>query len=214
MLELSRKYCVKRLVFASSVAVYGEPQYLPIDEEHPKRPNNLYGLTKLFSEELLWLYRRDYDLRPVALRYFNVYGPKMRPGPYAGVIYKFITSMLRGERPVIYGDGRQTRDFVYVYDVAEANLRALKSRYVGALNIGTGRETSILDLYLKISDILGVKVEPLWEPPRPGDVRRSRARIELARESIGWSPKVTLEEGLKATIEYYKGWPRSPTNQK
>jgi UDP-glucose 4-epimerase len=204
VLELARKYDINRVVFASSVAVYGEPMYLPIDEKHPTKPINLYGLTKLFSEELLWRYYNDYGLKPIALRYFNVYGPRMRPGTYAGVIYKFITSLLRGEPPIIYGDGKQTRDFIYVSDVAEANLRALESKYVGAVNIGSGKEISINELYKIIAKLLNSNIKPLRGPPRPGDVKRSRANISLALEKLSWSPKVSLEEGLKATINFYR----------
>ncbi len=204
ILELSRRYDVERVVYASSVAVYGEPKELPIVESHPKDPSNFYGLTKLFGEELLWRYNRDYGLKPIALRYFNVYGPRMRPGPYSGVVYKFISSLLRGKRPTIYGDGEQTRDFVYVYDVAEANLNAMKRSYVGAVNIGSGSETSIRELLKIIESLINIKVEPEKAPPRPGDVRRSRADIRLAREKISWSPKTSLEEGLKRTIKYYK----------
>ncbi len=204
VLELARKYDVERVVYASSVAVYGEPQRLPIDEGHPKKPANLYGLTKLYGEMLLWLYRDLYGLKPIALRYFNVYGPRMRPGPYAGVIYKFIISLLRKEPPVIYGDGNQTRDFVYVGDVAEANVKALESDYVGAVNVGTGNEVSINDLFRMISELIGSSVKPMRAPPRPGDVRRSRADISLAREKLGWTPRVDLLEGLRRTINYYK----------
>ncbi len=203
-LELARYLDANRFVLASSVAVYGEPKYLPIREEHPTNPKNLYGLTKLFSEYLLWRYYEDYGIKPVALRYFNVYGPRMRPGPYAGVIYKFITTLLKGEQPVIYGDGEQTRDFIYVYDVAEANIKALQSNYVGPLNIGSGEEVSINDLYRLIIKLLGVKVIPKYGPMRPGDVRRSRACIKKAQEVLSWRPKTDLIHGLRQTINYYK----------
>ena len=204
VLELARKYDVKRVVYASSVAVYGEPQRLPIDEDHPKKPANLYGLTKLYGEMLLWLYRDLYDLKPIALRYFNVYGPRMRSGPYAGVIYKFIVSLLKEEPPIIYGDGNQTRDFVYVEDVAEANIKALESSYVGAINIGTGKEVTINDLFKMISKLINSNAKPLKAHPRPGDIRRSRADIRLARERLGWTPRTELIDGLNKTINYYK----------
>ncbi len=202
-LELARKLDAERFVLASSVAVYGEPKYVPINEEHPTNPINLYGLTKLFSEHLLWRYYEDYKLSVIALRYFNVYGPRMRPGPYAGVVYKFITTLLRGEQPVIYGDGEQTRDFIYVYDVAEANAKALNSPYVGPVNIGSGEEVSINDLYRIIIKLIGKYIPPKYGPMRPGDVRRSRAYIDRAMKVLSWSPKTSLIKGLKATIEYY-----------
>ena len=203
VLELARRLGIERVVLASSVAVYGEPRYLPIDEKHPLAPVNLYGETKLMAERLLWLYARRYGLKPVALRYFNVYGPRMRPGPYAGVIHKFITTLLEGKTPIIYEDGEQTRDFVYVGDVAEANLRALESNYTGALNIGTGEETSINKLYQMICRIIGRCPNPLYTAPRPGDVGRSKASVEKAAEKLGWRPKTSLEKGLTETIKYY-----------
>ncbi len=205
VLELARKFDAKRFVFASSVAIYGEPRYLPIDESHPTEPINLYGETKLMGERLVNLYARDYGLSTVSLRFFNVYGPRMREGAYASVVHKFITSLLMRKNPVIYGDGHQTRDFVFVYDVAEATVKALlESRYVGAINIGSGVEVSILDLLKTIERILGYEIPPRFEPPRKGDVRRSCANIAKAKKVLGWSPKHGLEEGLRITIEYYK----------
>jgi UDP-glucose 4-epimerase len=186
MLELARKLDVGRFVYASSVAVYGEPVYLPIDESHPLKPANLYGLSKLMGEQL------------------NVYGPRMRSGPYSGVVHIFITSLLRGEPVRIFGDGDQTRDFVYVTDVAKANVKSLFSNVKGAFNVGTGVETSINELLSLISDLLGVRAEVKYEPPRKGDVRRSRASAEAIREAIGWTPEVGIREGLKRTIEWYR----------
>ncbi len=203
LLELARKIDARKFVLASSVAVYGEPKYLPINEEHPTNPANLYGLTKLFSEHLLWRYYEDYRISSIALRYFNVYGPRMRPGPYAGVVYKFITTLLRNERPIIYGDGEQTRDFIYVYDVAEANAKALSSDYVGPINIGSGEEVSINNLYRIITELLNKKVPPKYGPMRPGDVKRSRADISKAKNILSWRPKTHLVSGLKLTIDYY-----------
>ena len=203
LLELSRLFDVERFVFASSVAVYGEPRGLPLREDHPLEPANLYGLTKKLSEEILWMWAREYGVKPVALRYFNVYGPRMRPGPYAGVVYRFIVSLLRGFRPVIYGDGLQTRDFVYVSDVAEANLLALKSKYVGPLNICSGVETSIIELYSRICSMFGWCPAPEFSKPRPGDVRRSVGDNSLARRVLGWQPQTPLNLGLQRTIEYY-----------
>jgi UDP-glucose 4-epimerase len=204
VLELARRLDAERVVFASSAAVYGEPRYLPVDEEHPLEPASLYGETKLMAERLLWRYAREYGLKPVALRYFNVYGPRMRPGPYAGVIHALLSRLLAGQPPIIHGDGEQTRDFIYVADVAEANLKALESGYVGAVNIGAGVETSINQLYKTLCRILGRDCPaPLHTPPRPGDVRRSRAAIGKAMETLGWRPRTSLEEGLAKTLEYY-----------
>ena len=128
----------------------------------------------------------------------------MRAGHYSGVIYRFITTLLEGKQPVIYGDGQQTRDFIYVYDVAYANLKGLRSNYVGVLNIGSGREVSINEVYNLITRILGINMKPSKRPPRPGDVRRSVADITKAKEVLNWIPKTDLKEGLKQTITYYK----------
>jgi len=204
VLEFMRRFDINRIVYASSVAVYGEPEYLPIDENHPLKPRNLYGLTKLMCEQILWRYYEDYGIKFIALRYFNVYGPRMRPGQYGSVIYKFIVSLLKSEIPIIYGDGNQTRDFIYVYDVAEANMKALDSDYVGILNIGTGREVSINELYNILCRLLGKYVKPKRGPPRIGDVRRSRANIEKAKKILKWKPKVDLLTGLRYTINFYE----------
>ncbi|HIP57568.1 MAG TPA: NAD-dependent epimerase/dehydratase family protein [Ignisphaera aggregans] len=202
--EMGRRVDAQRIVYASSVAVYGEPKYLPIDEEHELKPVNLYGLTKLMGEEILWRYFEDYGISVIALRYFNVYGPRMRFGPYASVVHKFIEALLRGSVPTIYGDGEQTRDFVYVYDVAEANLRALESRYVGPVNIGSGVEISINRLYSIVCRAVGTCPEPRRAPPRKHDVRRSRASIERAKSVLGWMPRIGIEEGIALTVEWYR----------
>uniref|UniRef100_A0A7J3ZIX6 NAD-dependent epimerase/dehydratase family protein n=1 Tax=Fervidicoccus fontis TaxID=683846 RepID=A0A7J3ZIX6_9CREN len=203
VLELARVLDAERFVYASSAAVYGEPKYTPIDEMHPLEPSSLYGETKLAGEKLVWAYARRYDIKPIALRYFNVYGPRMRDGTYAGVIYRFLKALLRGERPVVYGDGNQTRDFVYVEDVARANLMALQKRYVGAVNIASGRETSIRELYGIVCRLLGRFVAPEHRSPRGEDVRRSAASIRSAESALGWKPLTSLESGLRKTVEYY-----------
>jgi UDP-glucose 4-epimerase len=205
MLEAVRLLDTPVFVYASSAAVYGEPREIPVGEEHPREPANLYGDTKAMGEMLVERYSSDYGIRGVSLRYFNVYGPGMRGGPYAGVIHAFITRLLESKPPIIYGDGGQTRDFVYVEDVARANLYAIQSSAAkGPINIGTGRETSINSLYQMVCRLVGYCPPPLYAPPRPGDVRRSAARIEKARSLLGWEPRVSLEEGLRATIEWYR----------
>ncbi len=191
-----------KVVYASSVAVYGEPKTLPVSEDHPVRPTNVYGSTKLAGESILLGYSGNYGLPVVSLRFFNVYGPHMKPGPYAGVIYKFL-EMLRDGRPLrIEGDGKQTRDFVYVEDVARAVVLALESDETGVYNVGTGREISILDLARMLSDLTGRDTGLEFAPPRPGDIRRSRADISRIRK-LGWMPAISLEEGLKRTVEWF-----------
>ncbi|MCS7102312.1 MAG: NAD-dependent epimerase/dehydratase family protein [Candidatus Korarchaeum sp.] len=204
VLEMARKLDTRRFVYASSVAVYGEPVKLPIDEDHPTNPSNIYGLSKLMGEQLAMRYMQDYGIEVISLRYFNVYGPRMRSGPYSGVIHRFITALLSGGTVRIFGDGSQTRDFVYVEDVAEANVRALLSGAKGMFNIGTGVETSIKELLSLLCEVIGVTAHDIkYESPRKGDVRRSRASYEAAKVSIGWEPRTSLKKGLERTVRWY-----------
>ncbi len=206
VLEASIKTGVGRVVVASSAAVYGEPRYLPIKEDHPLAPTNLYGESKHAAENLVALYNRMYGVSATVLRYFNVYGPGMRPGPYAGVIYRFAEALLERRPPTIYGHGYQTRDFIYVGDVAEANAAALRAKVAGVFNIGSGVETSINKLYsfLCTATRLGDCPSPVYRAPRPGDVERSLASIERARRVLGWKPRVGLVEGLRRVLEWLK----------
>ncbi len=204
VLEACRKLEIERLVYASSCAVYGDPITLPVNEEHPLKPKNVYGASKLSGEALVNAYAETYGLKSISLRYFNVYGPRMHGGPYAGVIHKFITAALEGEPLVIYGDGMQTRDFIYVYDVARANVAALKSRATGQFNIGTGRSVTIKELAHMILELTKSSSPVRHGPTRPGDIRHSRADITRAVNELKWEPKVKLEEGLADTISYYR----------
>ena len=201
LLEAARKHDVKRFVYASSAAVYGDPVGLPIIEDHPTRPKNVYGATKLAGEALVSAYGGNYGLSTAVLRYFNVYGPRMRAGPYSGVIRKFIEAVLTGKPITIFGDGEQTRDFIYVEDVARANLVALESGATGVYNIGTGVPTRIADLAHIVMKVAGKEAPMKHALPRPGDIKHSYADISKARKELGWSPKTGLEEGLRKTIE-------------
>lgn len=193
-----------RVVYASSVAVYGEPLHLPISEDHPTLPKNVYGSTKLAGESLLLGYAGSFGISVTSLRFFNVYGPHMKPGPYAGVIYKFL-ERIREDKPItIEGDGKQTRDFVYVGDVAKAVAMAVERQFPGVYNVGTGREASILQLAEMIFELTGKRTGIEHAPPRPGDIRRSRADVTRMKEA-GWEPLVGLKEGLKRTIEWFPG---------
>jgi len=201
VLEVARKYDLERIVYASSAAVYGDPKYLPIDEDHPLNPKNVYGATKLGGEALVNAYHENYGLSTISLRYFNVYGPRMEPGPYAGVILKFIERIKQGKPPIIYGDGTQTRDFIYVEDVARANLAALETKSTGPYNIGTGIETSINQLAKTIAELMGrPDLKPIYTQPRPGDIKHSVAKIEKAKKELGWIPSIELISGLRKTI--------------
>ena len=204
VLEIARKLDVEKFVYASSVAVYGEPKSLPITEDHLRDPANLYGCTKLAGELLVESYSRDYGLRSVVLRYFNVYGPRMKRGPYAGVVYKFMEAALLGRSPVIYGDGEQTRDFVYVEDVAKANLIAIEKNIFGCYNVGTGQGTRIIELAQKIRQMTNSKRDIIYGPERKGDIYKSVADIRKIVSEFGWRPTYSLDYGLKKTIEYYR----------
>ena len=187
---------VPKVVYASSAAVYGNPEKLPISEDHPTNPVSVYGATKLAGELYCRAFHEVFGLSVLILRYFNVYGPGQSE-EYAGVITRFSERLSRGEPPIIYGDGNQTRDFVHVRDVAAANELALEANVkFGVYNIASGREVSILELAELMSRIAGVNVQPVFAPPRPGDVRRSVADVSRAREELGFEPSVTLEEGL------------------
>lgn len=203
VLDLARRLDAY-VAIASSAAVYGDVSEVPVREDMQLRPTSLYGLTKLFDEQLAEQARRDYGLRSAYLRLFNVYGPRMRRGPYASVIYNFMEAAIRGLRPVIYGDGLNTRDFVYVDDVARAFVEAVRRRATGPFNIGTGREVSVLDILKLVSKVTGVDLRPEFREPRPGDIRRSCADISKAREGLGWEPRVSLEEGLRLTYNYMR----------
>jgi len=198
----------ERLVYASTAAVYGEPQAVPIPETHPTSPTNVYGETKLAGERVAARTAADRGIHMVALRLFNVYGPGMRPSPYSGVVLRFAEALLAGRPPLIYGDGNQTRDFIHVDDVAAAFEAALETPYRGPVNIGTGRETSInklLDTMCTQARLLGLLEDcpdPIHAEPRPGDVRRSAADTRLARTALSWSPAKSLEEGLRETLQW------------
>jgi len=180
-----------RLIYISSAAVYGEPQRLPIDENHPTRPLSPYGLSKLAGEQIAQMLAPEVAV----LRLFNVYGPG-QTGPYAGVITKFIERAKKGLPPVIFGDGTQTRDFIHVADVARFVEVVLDRGAAGVYNVGTGRSVSIRELAAVMMRLAGLYGEPLYAPPRPGDTRHSAADVSKAR-ALGWEPRITIEEGLK-----------------
>ncbi len=194
-----------KLIFASSAAVYGDNPNLPLRETERPRPLSPYGVTKATAEEYLRVYHELYGLPVVALRYFNVFGPRQSANQYAGVISVFINRALKNEPLVIFGDGKQTRDFIYVKDVVKANLLVAESRRAngGVFNVATGRQTSILELAMKILEITGANTSILFDKPRPGDIRHSLADISEIKK-LGFEPEWSLEEGLKKTVEWYR----------
>ena len=203
ILELMRKYDINKIIFASSGgAVYGEQSYLPVDENHPINPLSPYGLSKYVGEEYIKLYNRLYDIEYVILRYSNVYGERQDPRGEAGVISIFVDRMLNNKNPTIFGDGNQTRDFVYVGDVAKANLMALNWKNE-IVNIGTGKETSVNELFNIIKHEIGFKGDAIYDKPREGEVYMIYLNIEKA-ESLGWKPEVDLREGIRRVVNWMR----------
>jgi len=210
VLRLSHSLKIEKFVFISSAAVYGEACHLPIDEEHPLRPINPYGATKVACEAYVRAFHCSYNLPAVILRIFNVYGPGQKR-TYAGVISEFVKRALLGKTLVIYGDGRQTRDFVYISDVIEAIIKALESDLdFGVFNIGTGKPVTINELAELIKNLTNRNELPItYEERRRGDVYQSYADVRRAKKILGWEAKVKLKEGLRKTIEWYMRTSRS-----
>jgi len=203
LLELSRKYGVRKFIYASSGgAVYGEPQYLPVDEDHPIHPLDPYGASKHHVEHYLHLYRANWGLAYTILRYPNVYGPRQDPYGEAGVVAIFAHQMLRKQQPVINGSGEQERDFVYVSDVARSNLLALGRGDGATCNLGTGVGTSVNEIFARLKAITGYQGNGVHAPPKPGEVFKIWLNASRACRELTWRPRVGLEEGLRRTVEY------------
>lgn len=205
LLEQARSAAVRKFVFASTGgAIYGEQDYFPADEAHPKRPVSPYGAAKASVETYLGFYAAEYNLNYTALRYANVYGPRQDPFGEAGVVAIFSQQMVSGGQAIINGDGRQTRDFTYVGDIVAANLAATASDFIGAANIGTGVETSVLALFGLIKAAAGADLEPRFGPANPGEQERSVLNAGLAGEKLGWRPRTALTDGLRATVDFFR----------
>jgi len=207
VLEAARHSGVKRVVFASSCAVYGDLPQLPKKEEMDTKPLSPYAASKLHGETYARLYRDLYGLETVCLRYFNVYGPRQDPSsPYSGVISIFMDKAARGKPPTIYGDGEQSRDFVYVADVIQANLLAAQRENISSvvINVGTGKSVTVNSLWKNIAELAGVQDEPERANFRSGDIRQSVAEISRAYELLDFEPRYSLEEGLKLTWDWYR----------
>jgi len=199
LLEAARKANVRRVLFVSSGgAAYGEQEAFPAPESHPTNPVSPYGVSKRAGELYAFFYQAEYQLPFMALRYANVYGPRQDPHGEAGVVAIFTGKMLRAEPVTVNGDGKQTRDYVYVGDVVAATLAAVEHPG-GALNIGTGIETSVLELYERIQRVAGVEREPEFAESRPGELQRSVLDASLAKRELGWEPEHSLDEGLAET---------------
>lgn len=198
ILRYSKQYEVKKCVVASTAAVYGNPTTFPVREDSKLSPLSFYALTKLTAENYILLYEKLFNFNSTILRFSNVFGPN-QPN---GVITSLIERLVKGETPVIY-DGNQTRDFIYVKDVAQACIQSMLSKHTGIFNISSNRELSIKKLYKEISDAMGVDTEPVYESLREGEIERSILSNAKAIAYLGWSPTYLLEEGLKETIDHY-----------
>ena len=222
LFELSINYGVRRIIFSSTGgALYGEPEKLPATEDTPIEPLSPYGVAKYCAENYLNYFKRLYELRDrhaslrsahddkeersvgierVILRYANVYGPRQDPLGEAGVVAIFAGKILKGEKPVIFGDGNQTRDYIYVEDVVKANVLALEGKE-GIYNIGTGRETSVNELIEIFSKVLGREIKPEYAPPRIGEVHRISLDADMAKKELGFVPKYSLPEGISIVVK-------------
>ena len=206
LLEACKNVRVQKILFSSSGgAVYGDREPIPANEQHETLPLSPYGVSKLTGELYLGYYHLAFGLPYVALRYANIYGPRQSSAGEAGVIAIFISQLLAGKSPTINGDGRQTRDYVFVGDVVKANLAALETNYVGPMNIGTGIETDVVAICNELRRGIATQVEAVHGPAKLGEQRRSCLDASLAGKTLGWKPEVSLQAGLAKTIAYYRG---------
>lgn len=204
VIEAGIKAGIKKFIFASSGgAIYGEQDYFPADEFHPTRPLSPYGISKLACEKYLYYYNCNFGLDYVSLRYSNVYGPRQNPFGEAGVIAIFTRKLIKGEQPVINGDGLQTRDYVYVAEVVSANVKALRLNHTGEFNISTGIETSVNKLSDDLTRISGRSINVPHGPAKKGEQRRSCLSYDRAKDILGWTPAVSMAEGLRNTFEWF-----------
>ena len=206
MLIAAREESVKKFVYAGSSSVYGDSKKLPKDESMHTHPLSPYALAKLDGEEYLRLFNMHYGMETITLRYFNVFGPRQDPdSPYAAVIPIFVSKLLSGQSPVIFGDGLQSRDFTFIDNVVDANLAACRAEGVsGVYNIACGDRTTLVELLDMIQTILGTNIPAQFEDARPGDVKHSMADFSRACDELGYKPRVSFADGLTPTVEYFK----------
>lgn len=204
LLEACRKYCVKKVIYPASAAIFGNPEYLPIDEKHPLNMISGYGISKHTVEHYLKVYETLHGIKFTVLRYANVYGPRQDSTGEGGVVAIFSEKFSRGEDVEIYGDGEQTRDFVYVADVANANVLALSFLDNGIYNVSTNTKISVNELFNLFSDLTGKSVQAKYMPSREGDILHSYMSYRKINRESGWAPEVDMTEGLRRTLEFYK----------
>jgi len=212
VLRAAKEGLVGRVVYAASSSAYGDTEVLPKVESMTPRPKSPYALQKLVGEYYCGVFSAVYGLETVALRYFNVYGPRQDPGsPYSGVLSLFMRALLERRAPVIFGDGEQSRDFTYVEDVAELNLKAARARCVSGkvYNAGNGGRITLNQAWAMLQEIEGVKIAAQYGPPRAGDVRDSQADMAAATRDLGHAPRFSFEEGMRRTLEWYRRGARS-----
>ena len=208
LMEAGRRNGLEKVVFSSTGgAIYGEPEYTPQDEEHPTNPISPYGITKLVAEKYLHFYHLQHGLQYVSLRYANVYGPRQDAHGDAGVVAIFSRALLNGEEPQIYGDGEQTRDYVFVEDVMRANVAALELDEPQIVNIGTAEETSVNDLFHQLRDLAGADAEEKHADARPGEQQRSVIDPSKAERVLDWTPAHPLKDGLAKTVHWFDEHP-------
>ena len=205
VLEAARQHHVKKIIVTSSAGIFGELKTLPIKEDHPIEPRTPYASSKLYAEKIALAYADLYGIEAVCLRYFNVYGPHQRLDPYGNVIPIFVFKMLNNQPLTVFGDGEQTRDFVHVYDVVQANIKAAqKPGLIGAFNIASGTQITLNQLIDELISISGIQPIIQYQTPRPGDVRHSLADITAAKNAFSYSPRVSLSKGLKEYVAWVK----------
>jgi UDP-glucose 4-epimerase len=205
LLECCRAHGTRRVIYSGTGgALFGEPSYLPVDEDHPVHPISPYGISKHTVEQYLFAYGHNHGLEYVSLRYPNVFGPRQDPHGEAGVVAIFALQMLKGQQPVIFGDGSKTRDYCYVGDIVAANLLALNSPAGDVYNLGRGIEVSDLEIFEAVRTAVGVDVEPAFAPVRPGEVEHIALDASKAERELGWTWKVGLSEGVAAAVAHYR----------
>lgn len=203
LLRCCVKFDTKKIIYASSAAVYGNPVYLGVDEEHPVQPLSFYGVSKQTPEHYIKVFSNLFNLNYTILRYSNAYGIRQDPKGEGGVVSIFVDKLLNKEQPVIFGDGLQTRDFVYVEDIALANLAAIHSGDGEIVNISINQPTSLIELLKMMNDICGTKIKPIYTEAKPGDIKTSYLDNGKARQILSWEPLYSIQEGLRLTIEFY-----------
>ena len=201
IIEAIRKYNISRLVYASSAAAYGNPAELPLNENSLLSPESPYGLEKKVNEQYANLFLTLHKMSACGMRYFNVYGPRQDPkSPYAGVIALFVERIKSGQALTIFGDGLQTRDFIFVHDVARSNVAAMQCDYNGACNVATGKTVTLLELIGILEDLCGIQVEKIFDIPREGDIVHSSANVEKMHNQLNYSSQIDLRTGLQSLL--------------